>query len=138
MKPIAPDSVGRVWVYVIRSTGAVHWAPLQDRVGDDAIIELSRDYRRALTHPDPLGDTGDELAHEVYLRRIKPVEPALNGVNTLTVIPSGGMLGIPVESLIDDNHHYIGDRFAVRYSPSASILSWLKERQRSSTSPGRI
>jgi CHAT domain-containing protein len=39
------------------------------------------------------------------------------------------MLGIPLEALITDNRgDLLGDRFAVSYTPSATIHTWLRER----------
>jgi len=46
------------------------------------------------------------------------------------VIPSGVMLGIPVEALpLAERGPYVGDRFAVSYVPSATIQSWLREKE---------
>ena len=53
---------------------------------------------------------------------------ALRGVEELIVIPSGAMLGIPVEALRDDTGTCLGDRYKVSYTPSATVYTWLAEK----------
>ena len=40
------------------------------------------------------------------------------------------MLGIPVEALPVDDGRFLGDQFAVTYAPSATIYTWLQEKDK--------
>jgi CHAT domain-containing protein len=76
-------------------------------------------------------------ARGLWKRRIAPIEDALADVGELVIIPSGAMLGLPVETFVDGDGVLLGDRFAVSYAPSATVYTWLEERAASErTSPG--
>jgi len=47
------------------------------------------------------------------------------GVSTLHVVPSGAMLGLPVETLRSRDGGLLDERFVVSYIPSASLFAWL-------------
>lgn len=55
--------------------------------------------------------------------------PLLEEIEHLIVIPTGVMASIPVESLVDADGSYLGDRFTISYIPSATIYTWLQEEQ---------
>jgi CHAT domain-containing protein len=119
------------WGYVIRKAGPVAWARLPF-LGPDAKkadpYQKMESYRYELTgsgSPE-IGVTRD--AQRVWAERFEPLVGALGGVTELIVIPSGAMLGIPLESLRDKNGIFLGDRFAISYTPSATIFAWLTER----------
>jgi CHAT domain-containing protein len=65
----------------------------------------------------------------IWEERFEPLAHELKHVDDLIVIPSGSMLGIPVEALIDDDGTYLCERFSVSYAPSATIYSWLCDRK---------
>jgi len=46
------------------------------------------------------------------------------------VMPSGAMLGVPVEALVTADGTYVGERYRVSYTPSATVHAWLKEERR--------
>lgn len=81
------------------------------------------------------GQTWSELAYQLYEQRFAPLMPHLEGVNRLYVLSRGPMLGIPVEMLpLTDPGEYgtpslLGERFAVAYGPSSSVLAELVARQ---------
>jgi CHAT domain-containing protein len=59
---------------------------------------------------------------------VEPLLGELQGVDELIVIPSGPMLGVPLEAVRDDAGALMGDRYAISYVPSATVYVWLAER----------
>jgi CHAT domain-containing protein/tetratricopeptide (TPR) repeat protein len=118
------------WGYVIRKTGAVEWARLSgSRPGsDDDPYERARFLRRALADPvSSEAGVGLDL-HKFWRKRVRPLRAALDGAEKLIVIPSGAMLGVPLEALVDDEGVVLGERYAVSYVPSATVYTWLTEK----------
>jgi CHAT domain-containing protein len=64
-----------------------------------------------------------------WREHIAPIVDALEGVDELVVIPSGHMLGVPVEAFVTDEQQLLGETYAVSYAPSATIFTWLEERR---------
>ncbi len=127
----AADSIGRSWAYVIRDHGVVHWAELPKRArGRD--VEWERVYRDAILLHGATGPRSrmSEAARTLYEQRVRPVESALEDIEELLVVPSRGMLGLPVEALVDSGGRLFGERVRVCYSPSASVATWLTEGTR--------
>jgi len=44
------------------------------------------------------------------------------------VIPSGQVLGVPLEVLVNAERTLLGEAYSVSYAPSATVFSWLEER----------
>ncbi|MEW6747596.1 MAG: CHAT domain-containing tetratricopeptide repeat protein [Planctomycetota bacterium] len=106
------------WACVIRNRGDPAWVNLLgDRAHPEGLreFELVKQVRQQLCRAQPVSDR-DVL----YRQRIQPLEQALAGVRRLYVIPSGWIIGIPVEVLTD--------RYVVSYVPSATILLHLAGR----------
>jgi CHAT domain-containing protein len=59
---------------------------------------------------------------------VAPLVAHLDGVEHLVVIPSGPLLGIPVEALVDHENEHLGNRYTVSYAPSATVYTWLMEQ----------
>ena len=137
------------WCYVIRHTGPVLWARTQPRAevtdtlsAGSSPFDRAGLFRRDLLMVPHSGSTAavSQRGHELWTERIRPIAHALEGVKELIVIPSGAMLGIPLETLVDPEGAYVGDRFTVSYTPSATIHTWLAERaaQREGQPPGHF
>ncbi len=125
------------WGYVVRSEGPVVWGHLAREGGDSPFDQAAR-FRVQLADPATAG-IGLKLAgREIWRERMAPLEQALAGIEQLIVVPSGAMLGVPVEALVDDAGTYVGDRFAVSYVPSATISAWLSERAAGSQAAGAL
>jgi CHAT domain-containing protein len=77
-------------------------------------------------------------AKDIWTERIGPVAETLSGIDHLVVMPSGAMLGVPVEALADGDGVFVGERFVVSYAPSATIYTWLHEQSGESTKGGRM
>jgi tetratricopeptide (TPR) repeat protein len=125
------------WGYVLRHEGPVHWVRL-DRMGTSTTLELSSklsDYRIAVSEIDgsALGAGPDPAptfdgARAIWNARFAPLEPWLEGVESLVVVPSEIMAGLPVESLLGPGNTPVGDRYVVSYAPSGTVHAWLHER----------
>ena len=126
------------WGYVIRSTGPVMWAGIDSAFvaspGLSAYDQV-RSIRACLASRDASGLGLVREARNLWSARVKPLSEALDGVEELIVVPSGPMLGVPMEALVDERGVHLGDRYAISYAPSAAVYAWLAERER--RGPGR-
>ncbi len=121
------------WGYVVRSSGPVRWAHLaisSEAATNGSSFDEARAFRYQLAAPGFLGLAEVRDAGKLWRERIRPLSDTLEGVEELIVIPSGAMLGLPVETLADDQGVFLGDRYAVSYIPSATIYTWLSEKAR--------
>jgi CHAT domain-containing protein len=140
------------WGYVIRNRGPVEWRSLAERARPSGLEAAWEKVTEGL-QPTPGSPVNDEEspasaflkeisrrpiqtdlpeseARALYEERVSPLMECLNGVTHLIVIPSGEMLGIPAEALVVNGHGaLVGDRFAVSYIPSATIHTWLREKE---------
>jgi len=110
------DDETATWVYVIRGTGPVRWERLEE--AGPTSIQLFRD---ALTSTGGLQLGVRSYAERLWHERVEPVSRALEGVRRLVVIPSGLMMGVPIEALRDGSGGVLADRYDVSYAPSATI-----------------
>ncbi len=120
------------WMYVIRNTGPVHWKHLGEGESGDgmSIYDYCRMFRDALTQPSLAVSGVEHNARRIFRIRIAPLIEALEGIENLIIIPSGPMLGIPIESLIDEVGNYLEDRFNISYTPSATLFTRQKEESK--------
>ena len=119
----------RSWGYAIRREGPVFWTSLPG--GAEAAGTAARRaaaFRRGLADRDSPAIGVAREARALWAERFAPLAGALAGVRELVVVPSGPMLGIPVEALADEAGESLGDRFAVAYAPSATVHAWLARR----------
>jgi CHAT domain-containing protein/tetratricopeptide (TPR) repeat protein len=116
------------WGYVVRGEGPVSWFRVED-VGSEAKDppEWLGRFVKDLRDPNSNG-ASVEGARRLWKARFAPLEPALNGIDDLIVIPTGPTAGIPLECLIDASGASLGERFAISYIPSCTVFAWLTER----------
>jgi CHAT domain-containing protein/tetratricopeptide (TPR) repeat protein len=124
------DPVCPTWGYVIRKEGPVWWRQLDGNdaspTGSSSPPDLFR--RRVSRRPTTTGSSTEE-SRAVFAARLAPLMEHLEGISHLVVVPSGDMLGIPVEALPEaKGDGWIADRFAVSYAPSATVYVWLRGR----------
>jgi CHAT domain-containing protein/tetratricopeptide (TPR) repeat protein len=125
------DAEGSHFVYVVPHEGAVIWEELP-AVAIDSLAQL---YATSLkVGPDGGGDPRS-LGQDVYAARLQPVEQHLKKVKRIFVVPTGPMLGVPVEALPIDREHYLVDTWDVGYAPSATILTWLQQKPKPKGEP---
>ncbi len=111
-----------VWAYCVRDRGPVTWTKLKPSTDRDLIAAL-RDLKTRLTNSAAMMSDSDLP----WADRLRPVLTDVESIAHLTVIPSGDMLGVPVEALlINQNGTRLGERIEVSYAPSATVLAWLR------------
>jgi CHAT domain-containing protein/tetratricopeptide (TPR) repeat protein len=117
------------WGYVILNSGPVFWELLESSDRADAIspLESSRLLRDGLTSHSIAALGIKQSTRNMWSTRVAPFSEKLKDVKHLIVIPSGAMLGIPIEALEDDEGVCVGERFNVTYIPSATMYTWLSE-----------
>ncbi len=132
------------WAYAIRDTGAVIWVRLgADASNEDSLslTQAPRLYRRALmTAGDcalPVRDLSPvaPLARRACELWLSPLLRHLEDVDRLIVVPSGPLLGCPLEALIDEGGAYLDERYTISYVPSATILVWLRQQKSRAQDP---
>lgn len=133
--PSAKIPNARSWGYVIRRRGPVRWVPLPSagtRETPDPLDSLRRGLLTAAEWPVRVPpDRGLARAAEALCAsRVAPLLAHADGAARLIVIPSGPMIGLPLESLRDERGRWLDDRFAISYTPSATVFGWLAERGR--------
>lgn len=112
--------------YVLRDVGDVFWAEISSEQADTPLYAAIE--RRGAS---ALGLTGADAppahAHEWWRLRLAPLLPALNGVERLVIVAPGAMAFTPIEALVDDGGQFADDRIVCSYTPSATILTHLRE-----------
>jgi CHAT domain-containing protein/Tfp pilus assembly protein PilF len=120
------------WVYAIRSDGPVAWGRCEpDQTKRYQPFRQSQNYREQLATPQSSSIGVSRDGRGLWAHRVGPVADVIADAGELVIVPSGAMLGVPAEALIDDEGTLLGDRYAVSYAPSATIYTWLEERVRS-------
>jgi tetratricopeptide (TPR) repeat protein len=121
--PNAKDPGFYHWACVVRHAGTPAWVRLPGSGPDRAWIEtddkLPAGCRTALAERLP---EWESAARRLSDQRLKPLEPHLQGVSRLFIVPAGWMAGVPIEVLAPG--------YQVSYVPSGTILARLVERHR--------
>ncbi|MFH1278039.1 MAG: tetratricopeptide repeat protein [Candidatus Eisenbacteria bacterium] len=126
------------WGYIIRDTGPVRWVRLdfpKTHKNEPKPMERAKAYREALqmaaSWPVRVGSVErvESDARKLWNDWVGPLTPHLDGVGKLIVLPSGPMLGLPLEALADSTGAFLGELYAVSYAPSATIHAWIQEQQ---------
>lgn len=124
------------WGYVIRTAGPVHWVrvdtesePGYTRAGPEEVLLFRKALAGAtswLFRPTSVERINGDAAN-LWRWWMAPLTEYLKDVRHLIVIPSGPLMGVPIEVLVDNNDRYLCDRYTVSYTPSATVFSWLRE-----------
>ncbi|GJM43161.1 MAG: hypothetical protein DHS20C21_00030 [Gemmatimonadota bacterium] len=108
------------WAWLIGAEKTVEWFRLPEE-GTASEQELKTSIAEPWLDPGP-------AARAVWSARFGPIEDRLQGIEQLIVVPSGPMMGVPIEVLQDDQGRSVLDRFQVTYAPSATLWAALAER----------
>ncbi|NNF07130.1 MAG: CHAT domain-containing protein, partial [Candidatus Eisenbacteria bacterium] len=135
------SSTGLAWGYVLRAKGGVTWIQLEnsDPAAGNRTKAFREEMHRVSSWPMRVTETekADKAGADLWSFFVEPLLPELANVENLIVIPSGSLLGIPIEALQSPTGEYLSDRFAVSYSPSATVYALLASRKNdSSVDPG--
>jgi CHAT domain-containing protein/Flp pilus assembly protein TadD len=131
-------ALGEHWACVVRKDAQPHWirmlgsGPNQEWVKAD--YKFAEDLKR-LVEKEPSGEsTWKALAQKVADQRLTPLLPALAATETLPaashliVLPSGGLAGLPIESLVAAWQSRPGP-ITVSYAPSGTTFAYLQEKR---------
>ena len=88
------------------------------------INRLIKKYRASMQKLLPM----DKITRDLYDILIKPVEPFLDRVKYVGIIPNGALHYLSFASLKNDAGYFI-ERHPIFYSPSASVLKYTFERR---------
>ncbi len=103
------------------------------RVPQERVLSTISELRRAI---EGMGRTEriDALAHQLYDWLIRPIEPALNGVQHVVFCPDGGLHSIPWAVLKGRDNRYLIERYTLCTASSATVWGYAK-RVASKTPP---
>lgn len=112
--PKAPDNRGaygdfRYVVYVIRNRGDVQWTDLGEAKEIDSAVDAFREALR-----DPLRKDAQQLARAADAKVLQPVRNLLTSdVTQLLISPDGELNLIPFQALVDEDGHYLLQRYSI-------------------------
>ncbi len=81
--------------------------------------------RKAERFRDQLGRrdlTFRPLSGDLFRSLIKPAEAQLADKDTLVIVPDGPLWNLPFQALLQDNNHYLLEKYAISYAPSLTVL----------------
>lgn len=117
------DIINHHYAHLITPDGTVEWVELSST----PIDSLTDIYRAGVASFSKSSKHCKDLGSAIYRERLAPLEASLKRFKHLYVVPSGPMVGIPVEALVAEDNKYVSDKWNVTYIPSATVLAWLKE-----------
>ncbi|MCM3873632.1 MAG: CHAT domain-containing protein [Pyrinomonadaceae bacterium] len=115
---------GRYVVYVIRNQGDVRYAELGTAKEIDSAIDSLRQALR-----DPERKDVKRLSRAVDEKVMKPVRGLTGDATQLLISPDGGLNLIPFAALVDEQGHYLLERYAFNYVTSGRDLLRLQVRR---------
>jgi CHAT domain-containing protein len=107
----------RYIAYVLRSDGDVRWKDLGLVREIDSAVEK---FRQILGDPDRK-DVG-QAARSVDRRLMQPLRALAGNARQLLVAPEGSLNLLPFQALMDENGHYLVERYAISYLSSGRDL----------------
>jgi CHAT domain-containing protein len=120
----------RYIAYVLRASGEVKWKELGPAKEIDLAIES---FRRALA--DPESKDLRETARALDRKLMEPVRALAGGATQLLVSPEGPLNLAPLEALVDEQGHYLIERYLISYLSSGRDLLRLQTPRASHSAP---
>ncbi|MFV1979327.1 MAG: CHAT domain-containing protein, partial [Myxococcota bacterium] len=124
--------IARLAAFVLRATGEPRWVPLGEAAATDASV---RAFREALVDTEVSAKKLRERARDLYDRLAAPLEPHLEGIQTVLVAPDGATVLVPFGALVDPDGHYWVERYEFAYLTSGRDLLLPKSAPPSGGSP---
>ncbi len=120
----------RYAAYVLRHEGEVTW---KDLGGAKPIDEAIDAFREALR--DPKRSNVKQRARAVDEKVMQPLAALVGDATQLLISPDGALNLIPFEALVDEQNHYLVERFSCTYLTSARDLLRLQVARASKSPP---
>ncbi len=125
-----------IWGYVIRHAGPIQWARVDPPpgAGADATSRKVVEYRDALRSQvawpirAAVDDDLMQKAKAVYAERLAPLAKYLDGIDHLIVVRAMAMSYVPLDALVEPSGTWVADRYAITYTPSATLFAWMRKR----------
>jgi len=116
--------------YAVLPEGTFVWSYTGDQARQYRLTisnsELERLVRRFADHcsrPDSDLATLSAESHELYQKLLGPLEPFLKSSEHLVIEPDQSLWLVPFEALLDREGLYLGDRYAISFSPGLDYLA---------------
>ena len=133
------DDLGEsgLWIWRLRSEGESLWR-FRKTTDLQGVVKAFRNQladAAAAAFPPEVGpvETG---GRELFGTLLGPIASDLDGINGLIIVPAAPVLGVPIEALVDEQGRVLDERWAVTYTPSGSVLAWLREGERAAAKGG--
>ncbi len=120
----------RYVAYVIRRQGEVRWVEIGAAKEIDAHVDALRQALR-----DPKRKDLQQLARAVDEKLMRPVRELAGDAKHLLISPDGKLNLIPFEALVDEQGHYLVERYAFSYLTSGRDLLRLQTTRESKSPP---
>ena len=132
-----------VWGYVIRREGPIRWIRIdgpetaESEDGNTAMYKLAvaLDAEAGWPVRTPISSELSMRAQKSYDDLWLPLEPYLSGVSHLVVVRAFLEGRFNVEAMQDPQGKFLGERYRVSYTPSATLYVWMREHARSAKDP---
>jgi CHAT domain-containing protein/Tfp pilus assembly protein PilF len=124
------DGEPRYAVYVLRNRGEVRWAHLGTAADLDRAVNA---WRQALR--DPKRKDVQRLARAVDEKVMQPVRALVGDATELLISPDGELNLIPFAALVDEQGHYLVQRYSFAYLTSGRELLRMQVARASETGP---
>jgi tetratricopeptide (TPR) repeat protein len=112
------------YVYLVRNTGDVLWKKVDTGSSDSLAVAL----RDALESRKPWTNQTEQLSRRLFHNRFGALMPELSRLKTLYVVPSGPMVGLPMDVLDFGKGQLCLDRWDISRIPSVTLLAALADR----------
>jgi CHAT domain-containing protein len=116
--------------YVLRQKGEVRWKDLGDAKGMENSVEKLREALR-----DPDRKDVRQLARALDEKIMRPIRPLIDGASRLLISPDGSLNLVPFETLVDEQNHYLVERFSCTYLSSGRDLLRIQVMRDSKSNP---
>ena len=125
-----PNSEPRYVAYVLHNQGEVKWKELGEAKPIDEAITA---YRQALR--DPKRNDVQKLARAVDEKIMQPIRALFGDAKQLLISPDGELNLIPFEALVNEQEHYLIERYSFTYLTSGRDLLRMQVARESKSKP---
>jgi CHAT domain-containing protein len=115
--PAAASPPRRYAAYVVARTGDPVFIDLGE---EQPINDAVERFRKAVSDPD--NDRANELGRALYDLTMAKIAPVLHGATDVLMAPDGPLNVVPFSALVDENDHFLIQRFTFTYLTSGRDL----------------